>query len=188
MPDASAYPARYPYFHPNYRRARAAAAARSPDHCQSCGGLTETEAHHWSRKYPRADEVTADDLSMFCWCCHDTTHDFILFTMAGGSPAEFRTIVSDAVARALLRRAGIWRDLRVGRPRRFDKKDEWGALVGGGSRPRPGEVVWLVLHSKNKLAPAVVTAVVSGRPGCWLIRKRWHAASPVSTVGNAVAA
>ena len=31
---------------------------------------------------------------MFCWCCHDTTHDFIFFTMAGGSPAEFRAIVS----------------------------------------------------------------------------------------------
>ena len=45
---------------PNHRRARAGAAARSPDHCQSCGRLIETEAHHWSREYPRADEVTAD--------------------------------------------------------------------------------------------------------------------------------
>ena len=127
---------------------------------------------------------------MFCWCCHDTTHDFIFFTMAGGSPAEFRAIVSEAVARALLRRAGIRGDLRVGRPRRLDKldKDEWGALVDGGSRPRPGEVVWLVLHSKNKLAAVVVTDVVGGRPGCWLIRKRWRGASPVSTVGDAVAA
>ena len=43
--------------------------------------------------------------------------------MAGGSPAAFRAIVSEAVARALLRRAGIWRGLRVGRPRRLDKDE-----------------------------------------------------------------
>ena len=142
MPDASAYPARYNYFHHNYRLARAGANDRSDGLCQSCGGLKATEAHHWARQYRRPEDVTADDLSMFCWCCHDTAHDFIFFMIAGGSPEEFRAIVSEAIAIALLRRVGtgIGSDLRVGRPRRLD--DEWAALVSGGSRPRPGEVVW----------------------------------------------
>ena len=181
MPDASAYPARYNYFHPNHRLAREGANARSDGLCQSCGGMKATEAHHFARPYRHPEDVTADDLSMFCWCCHDTTHDFIFFILAGGSPEEFRAIVSEAVANALLRRLGFRSDVRVGRPRRLG--DDWAALVSGGSRPQPGEVVWLFLHSRRKWADVVVTDVVAGRPGCWLVRKRWRdAVEPVCCV------
>ena len=177
MPDVtSGYPRSYDYNHPNHLCARGKAAARSRGHCQSCGQLEATEAHHWAPVYPRAEDVTADDLTMVCWVCHDTTHDFIFFRNAGGSPTQFRTIVSEAVAEWLVRRGGmdIRSDmLRVGRPRRL-AEDEWGALVSGGSRPRRGEVVRLFLRSKLKWCDVVVTDVVGGRPGCWLVRKRWR--------------
>ena len=171
MPDASAYLARYDYRHPNHRLARDGATARSRGLCQGCEDRA-TEAHHWARDYPRAEDVTPNDLSMFCWCCHDTMHDYIFFKAVVGEPQEFREIVSDAVADAIRRRYGIPSDVRIGRPRRLG--DDWAALVIGGSRPRPGEVVWLFLRSMRKGVYGVVTDVVSGRPGCWLVRKHWH--------------
>ena len=97
------------------------------------------------RPYRLPEKITADDLSMFCWCCHDTSHDTIFFMDTGGTRAEFRSIVSEAVANAVLRRAGIESGMRAGRPVLL-ADDEWGALVSGGSPPRPGEVVWLFLY------------------------------------------
>ena len=185
MSDHSDYP-RYDYFHPNHRRARAGADARSDGSCQGCGMYPATEAHHWARCYPRVEDVTADDLTSVCDYCHDTDHDFVFFVRAGGSPEDFRVIVSEALAAALLRRLGIRRSARVGKPRRLS--GGWGALVGGGSRPRPGEEAWLFLYSKRTWSPVVVIDVVGGRPGCWLVRKRWSdTARPVSIAGNAAA-
>ena len=185
MSDYSDYP-RYDYFHPNHRRARAGADARSDGSCQGCGMYPATEAHHWARCYPRVEDVTADDLTSFCEYCHDTDHDFVFFVRAGGSPEEFREIVSEALAARLLRKLGIRNGGRVGKPRRLG--DGWGALVGGGSRPRPGEEAWLFLYSTRTWSPVVVIDVVGGRPGCWLVRKRWSdTARPVSIAGNAAA-
>ena len=135
------------------------------------------------RPYRLPEEITSDDLCMFCWCCHDTSHDTI-FMDTGGTPAEFRSIVSEAVANAVLRRAGIESGMRAGRPV-LPADGACGALVSGGSPPRPGEVVWLFLCSKCKWTPVVVTAVVAGRssrPGHWLIRKRWATAAEVAAV------
>lgn len=183
MPDASGYRARYQYFHPNHERARAGAGARTGGLCESCSSKA-SEAHHYVRPYRLPAKITADDLSMFCWCCHDTSHDTIFFMDTGGTPAEFRSIVSEAVSNAVLRRAGIESGMRAGRPVML-ADDEWGALVSGGSPPRPGEVVWLFLCSKRKWTPVVVTAVVasrSSRPGHWLVRKRWATADDVAAV------
>ena len=161
MPSASGYRARYKYFHPNHERARAAAVARTGGLCESCSSKA-SEAHHYVRPYRLPEKITADDLSMFCRCCHDTSHDTIFFMSTGGTPAEFRSIVSEAVANAVLRRAGIEGGLRAGRPVLL-ADDEWGALVSGGSPPRPGEVAWLFLCSRRKWTPVVVTAVVATR-------------------------
>ena len=116
-------------------------------------------------------DVTADDLTSLCRYCHDTVHDFVFFVRAGGSPEDFRGIVSEALAAAQLRRLGIRRSARIGKPRRLGAG--WGALVSGVSRPRFGEEAWLFLSSTGAWSPVVVTDVVGGRPGWWLVRKRW---------------
>ena len=36
-----------------------------------------------------------------------------------------------------------------------------------------GEVFELVKHSMNQWQIVVVTEVLDGQPGCWLVRKRW---------------
>ena len=67
---------------------------------------------------------------------------------------------------------GVGRSLmRVGRAVRCEGR--WAALVTGGARPRIGEVFRLFMHSRREWRDVVVTEVLDGRPGRWLVRKRF---------------
>ena len=59
----------------------------------------------------------------------------------------------------------------MGRAVRFG--DDWGALVTGASRPRVGEVFWLLLRRRREWVTVAVTDVVDGRPGHWRVRKQF---------------
>ncbi len=52
-------------------------------------------------------------------------------------------------------------------------KHRWAALVTGRTRPRVGEVFSLYLRSRREWRDVVVTDVVDGQPGCWLVRKHF---------------
>ena len=90
---------------------------------------------------------------------------------AAGRAAQTLLILatSTSLMSVLQRGDRLGASTRVGRPFRLGV--EWGAMIGGGSKPQPGEVVALFLSSKRKWAAAVVTDVVRGRPGSWLVRK-----------------
>lgn len=55
---------------PGYRRARLEAFQRSGGICQFCGLRPAEEAHHWSRRYPPDEKITADHLTALCRLCH----------------------------------------------------------------------------------------------------------------------
>ena len=168
MPDAKrSYLRRYDYRHPTPRRARTECLQRSDHICQGCGRVPATEAHHWT--YPPEEETTADHLTGFCRDCHDIITWFTRFLSFGGSRELFRELFPAWLARVLEcpeppehRRVGRARPLGSG----------WGAVVSGESRPIIGETVALLLRCSGEWRDYMVTGVVDGRPGSWLVRTR----------------
>ena len=174
MPDSpSVHPPPFNYTHHVYRAAADGATARSDGHCQECGENLPLEAHHWARRYLPAHETTADALTGLCRTCHIKAHIGIFFKNAGGSPEVLCAAFSE-IAATLLHggTAGLpGSPMRVGWAVRV--KGRWAAFVTGESRPRIGEVFELFKHSMNQWQIVVVTEVLDGQPGCWLVRKRW---------------
>lgn len=58
------------YYHPTYRRSRAAAFARSGGVCQACGQADAAQAHHWAMRYAPPELTSPDDLTALCLRCH----------------------------------------------------------------------------------------------------------------------
>ena len=170
MPDLppSVHPSSFNYDDPNFRAAADEAKDQSAGRCRRCGRKLPLEAHHYGRSYPPASKTKASHLTALCRDCHDDTHDFTFFLDVGGSPVDYRAVVSEVIA-ILARPEDDGR--RVGRVVVFD--EDWGALVTGGARPRVGEVFWLGLISKREWVTVAVTEVTDGRPGHWRVRKRF---------------
>ena len=168
MPDATqSYRPRYNHRHPIPRRARSECLQRSDHTCQGCGLEPATEAHHWT--YPPEEETTANHLTGFCAYCHDIITWFTWFLSFGGSPELFLELLPAFLAR-VLECPERPEHRRIGRARRVG--NAWGAVVGGVSRPLPGEVVALLLRCSGKWRDYVVTDVVDGRRGAWQVRTR----------------
>lgn len=158
------------YDSPFFRVAAEAATTRSGGHCQKCGRKLPLEAHHWAQgRYPPAKRLTAADLTGLCSECHGEAHQFRFILTAGGSLDEYRVAHSEIVAR-LLRPVDDGR--QVGRAVWFE--GQWAAFVTGGWSPPCGnEKFWLFQSSKRAWQLVAVAKVLSGRPGCWLVRKRF---------------
>ena len=161
---AREYIRRYDYFHPNFRRARAAVRTWARGVCQGCGFGPAVEVHHVDLRYPPAATITPDRLAAFCPLCHRVITLLRAFLSVGGDPARFLAILAGG-----LQKAGDTVP-RTGRPRRIAGR--WGTYVGGRSRPRVGEVIKVTFRDGG-WACFTVTAVVDGEPGRWRVRTRW---------------
>ena len=164
---AGSYRPRYDHRHPTARSARDACLDRSNGICQGCGQRKATEGHHWT--YPPESETTGAHLTGFCKNCHDLITWSVVFFSRGGS----RDLLAELFPLFLARLLDL-RDRpepkRIGRALQVDRA--WGAVVSGTTRPRPGEVVEILLCSRRS-QDVVVLDVVDGRPGSWRVRTRW---------------
>ena len=168
MPDAArSYRRRYNYRHPIPQRARDECLQRSNYLCQGCGRTDATEAHHYC--YPPEEKTTANQLTGFCQYCHDLITWLTWFLSLGGSPALLFELLPAFLAR-LLECPGREDNRRIGRARRIGQA--WGAVVSGGSRPRSGEVIAILLRCSGEWREFVVTGVVDGRAGSWQVFTR----------------
>ena len=168
MPDTKrSYPRRCNYRHPTSRRSRDECFDRSDGICQGCGLDDAHEGHHWT--YPPEADTTGNHLTAFCTYCHDIITWVIWFISCGGSRELLCALFPDFLA-GLLERPGRSEPKRLGRARRV--KGAWGALVSGMSRPRPGEVISILLRCSHKWEDFVIVGVVDGRPGSWRVLTR----------------
>ena len=165
-PDQS--PPSFDYFHPAYQAARQTALDWAAGRCPNCRREVPLEVHHRTVPYPPADKTVADHLLALCRVCHDTGHDVAFLAAAGVSLERYRACASELVA-SLSRPVDDGR--QVGRAVQFG--DDWGALVTGASRPRVGEIFWLLQRKRRAWVTVAVTDVVDGRPGLWRVRKRF---------------
>lgn len=146
----------------NYMHGRRDALGRSKGKCQSCGYREATVAHHYATEYPSPEAVTGNDFTALCQTCHNMTH-YVRFALEAGS-SEIQLL--EALSKLFAEPFGM----PVGRPRRLDD-DKWGALVFSIRRPNIGDTVMLYLKSKRTWKRAVVTAIIEGQPGNWLVRQ-----------------
>ena len=170
MPDTPSgyHPRRYDYSHPQHRRARGGALARSRGGCQGCGYKPAEHAHHWALRYLPPWETTSDHLTALCCVCHRVMTLLRRFLSVGGDAGRFLAILEAAVAeaeetgprtgRALLLRGG------------------YGARVAGRTRPREGELLQVMLRSGGWVYMRV--SAVEGRDrGRWYVLTSWPKAS-----------
>ena len=168
MPDATqSYPRRYNYRHPIPQHARDECLERSDHRCQGCGVRDAVEAHHYC--YPPEEKTTANHLTGLCEYCHDLITWFVWFLSFGGSPTLLFELLPAFLAR-LLECPGRDDNRRIGRARRVGSG--WGAVVSGGSRPRIGEVIAILLRCSGEWRDYLVTGVIDGRPGSWQVCTR----------------
>ena len=146
----------------NYVHARDEAFERSKGLCQVCGCRKATEAHHYATEYPSPEAVTGNAFTALCQTCHNLTHYARFALEAGISGKELLEALSELFSEPF--------GMAVGRPRRLDD-DKWGALIFSIRQPNIGNTVMLYLKSKHTWKRAVVTAVIEGQPGNWLIRQ-----------------
>ena len=170
MPDLphSVHPSPFNYADPAYQSAAPTAKSRSRGHCQECGRKLPLEAHHWSLTYPPAGTTTADDLTGLCRDCHDGASEKRVYLAAGGSPETLRAVQSDGIA-TLLRPVDDGR--RVGWV--VGVKGARAAIVIGESKPTVGDIFWLFQYSRHEWVTVAVTHVLYGRPGHWVVRKKF---------------
>ena len=169
MPDTSSgYPRWYDYFHPNYRRARGGARARSRGVCQGCGYRLAEHTHHWAQRYLPPEATTPDQLTALCPVCHRILTLLRRFLSVGGDAGRFLDILEAALAKAGETVPRTGRALRV--------RGAYGARVGGRTRPRVGELLKVTLRS-GAWDYMLVSAVVGGVPGRWRVLTWWPKAS-----------
>ena len=104
MPDATSgyHPRRrYDYRHPQHRRARGGALARSRGRCQGCGYWPAEHAHHWLLRYLPPWATTSDHLTPLCLLCHQVMTLLRKFLSVGGDPDRFLAILKAALAEAM---------------------------------------------------------------------------------------
>lgn len=131
MPDTpSGYHSRrrYDYRHPQHRRSRGGALARSRGGCQGCGYKPAEHAHHWALRYLPPEETTSDHLTALCCVCHRVMTLLRRFLSLGGDPARFLAILEAALAEAGETVPRTGRALRLRRG--------YGARVAGRTRPQ----------------------------------------------------
>ena len=91
------------------------------------------------------------------------------FLSFGGSPALLLELFPALLAR-LLECPEPSERRRIGRARPLPRG--WGAVVNGESRLRVGEAIAILLRCSGERQTSVVTDVIDGRPGSWLVRTR----------------
>ena len=171
MPDATSgyHPRRrYDYRHPQHRRARGGALARSRGRCQGCGYWPAEHAHHWLLRYLPPWATTSDHLTPLCLLCHQVMTLLRKFLSVGGDPDRFLAILKAALAEAMetVPRTGRALLLRGG----------YGARVAGRTRPREGELLQVTLRS-GAWVYMRVSAVVGNYRGRWYVLTSWPKAS-----------
>ena len=165
MLDATrSYLRQYDYRHPNHRRACKQARARSRGRCQGCGYRFADHGHHWALRYLPPAATTANDLTGLCWLCHRVITLLRRFLSVGGDPVRFLKIFVAALAET------DDTGPRTGRCRRIGRA--CGACVSGRTRPCVGEAIRVTLRS-GAWDYMIVTAIVDGEPGRWLVLTAW---------------
>lgn len=170
MPDTPSgyHSRRYDYFHPQHRRSRGGALARSRGRCQGCGYGLAKHAHHWQLRYLPPWETTSDHLTALCCVCHRVMTLLRRFLSVGGAPARFLAILEAALVEAseTVPRTGRALLLRGG----------YGARVAGRTRPQVGELLQVTLRS-GAWVTMRVSAVVGHYRGRWYVLTSWPKAS-----------
>ena len=170
MPDTPSgyHPRRYDYSHPQHRRSRGGALARSRGRCQGCGYGPAEHAHHWQLRYLPPWATTSDHLTALCLLCHQVMTLLRKFLSVGGDPNRFLAILKAALAEAMETGPRTGRALLL--------RGEYGARVAGRTRPREGELLQVTLRSGGWVYMRV-SAVVGNYGGRWYVLTSWPKAS-----------
>ena len=170
MPDTPSgyHPRRYDYSHPQHRRARGGALARSRGRCQGCGYALAKHAHHWQLRYLPPWATTSDHLTALCLLCHQVMTLLRKFLSVGGDPNRFLAILKAALAEAMETGPRTGRALLL--------RGGYGARVAGRTRPREGELLQVTLRSGGWVYMRV-SAVVGRHRRRWYVLTSWPKAS-----------